>query len=185
MLKKLLENRTGRIVFWIAVIIVIGAFLWLTAPKAVSLPTANENASAPGELPAAANVPANANANANANKPKAVIKKPAAAPIGFPEKRAPHFVSSSIAPNSTISQIPPTLTLTFDARLQKSTQTYLVSKKNDITDATTAPSSIMDKTLVVKLNTQVTDGDYYVHYVACFADVGCKDGKFGYRVKLP
>ena len=141
------------------------------------------NTPVPGSLSPSAD--ANSNANTNANKPKAPAKKPAAKPVGFAEKKAPHFISSSISNNATITPVPSFLTLTFDTILAKSTQSFLIVKKNDMTDATAAPSSIVDKTLVVQLNTQVTDGDYYVHYVACFADVGCKDGKFGYRVNLP
>lgn len=183
MLKKLLATRNGRIIFWVAIIIIVGIFVWLTAPRPTGVPTANTDGTMPGSLPAASNVPANE--NINANKPRVSAPKPAAKPAGFAEKKTPHFVSSSIPNNSTVTTVPSFLTLSFDTILAKSTQTYLVVKKNDIADATVAPSSIVDKTLVVQLNTQVTDGDYYVHYVACFADVGCKDGKFGYHVDLP
>jgi methionine-rich copper-binding protein CopC len=187
MLKGFFSTRNGRAIFWVAIVIIIGIFIWLTVPKNVTAPQPSANAPAPGSLEPSVNAgaDANANANANANKPRVSAPKPAAKPIGFVEKKAPHFVSSSIPNNATVAAVPPFLTLTFDTVLAKSTQSFLTVKKNDITDATVAPSSINEKTLVVQLNTQVTNGDYYVHYVACFADVGCKDGKFGYRVKLP
>jgi methionine-rich copper-binding protein CopC len=185
MLKGFFSTRNGRIIFWVAIVIIIGIFIWLTVPKNVTAPQPSANLPAPGSLEPAVNAGADTNANANANKPRVSAPKPAAKPIGFVEKKTPHFVSSSIPNNTTIAQVPSFLTLNFDTLLQKSTQTYLKVLKNDTNDATVAPSSINEKTLVVQLNTQVTNGDYYVHYVVCFADVGCKDGKFGYRVKLP
>jgi methionine-rich copper-binding protein CopC len=184
---NLFKGKNARIAIWGVAIIAVAAFFWLTAPRSANKPAAPQNVN--GSLPAAenANTPANTNANVGTDKQpaKAVIKKPAAKPVGFTEKRAPHFVSSSIANNATLSQVPSNLTLTFDAPLQKNTQTTLTVKKDDISSAITAPSSINDKTLSVGLNTQAVNGSYYVYYVACFADTGCKDGRFGYTVKLP
>lgn len=177
--KEIFKDKKARIIIWIVVIVAIGAFLYLTAPRAASVPTANGNQPVAGNLPAAVNVPANANA------PKAAVKKPASKPVGFVEKKTPHFVSANISNNQTIAAVPSFLTLTFDAPLVKSTQTLLTVKKDDITSATMAAASIDNKSLIVRLNTQVTDGSYYVYYVACFADTGCKDGRFGYRLNLP
>lgn len=183
---NLFKGKNARIAIWAVAILAIAAFFWLTAPRNPSSPTPGNTNTNGALLPSEnANVPADANANANKPATKPVIKKPAAKPAGFTEKKAPHFVSSSIANNATLSQVPSSLTLTFDAPLQKNTQTTLTVKKDDISSVTTAPSSINEKTLTVGLNTQVTNGSYYVYYVACFADTGCKDGRFGYTVKLP
>ncbi len=187
MLKNFLNTRNGRIVLWTAVIAAIGVFMWLTAPKSPAPAPANENRPAAGGQVISspnANAPkANANANAPSNKPAA--KKPAAKAPSFTEKKAPHFVSANIANNAVISQIPSFLTLNFDAPLVKSTQTVLAVKKDDVTNAAMNAGNIDNEKLVVRLNTQMTDGSYYVYYVACFADTGCKDGRFGYRVDLP
>ncbi len=186
MLKNFLNSRNGRIAIWAAVIVAIGLFLWFTAPKSATKNANNANAGAQNGLPSAANTPAaEAPKNANIGSPKPTAGKPAPKPVGFTEKKAPHFVSASIANNAVISQVPPFLTISFNAPLQKSTQTMLTVKKDDITSATLGTASIDGDKLVVKLNPQVTDGNYYVYYVSCFTDTGCKDGRFGYRLKLP
>lgn len=185
MLKEFSSTRNGRIAIWAAVIIAIGAFLYFTAPQSEK-PQGGVNADAANNgLGLANNVPAESPKNANLAAPKPAAKKPAPKPAGFTEKRTPHFVSSSIANNAVIAQVPSFLTVTFDAPLQKSTQTVMTVKKDDITNATLGAASIDDNKLIVKLNPQVTDGNYYVYYVACFADTGCADGRFGYRLKLP
>jgi methionine-rich copper-binding protein CopC len=181
MLNKLFATRNRRIIFWVIIIIAIGAFFWLTAPRAMQFAKNQANAPSTGTLSPSANTPANSNINA----PKQPSKKTPAKATGFTEKKTPHFVSSSIANNAIISQVPSFLTLNFDAPLAKSTQAVLTVKKDDITNATFAPSIIQDNKLIVQLNPQVTDGKYYVYYVACFADTGCRDGRFGYDVKLP
>jgi methionine-rich copper-binding protein CopC len=181
MFKKLFATKKARIIAWAVVILAIGAFLYFTAPKAASVPT-NANNQLTGNLPAAGNT----NANTNKNAPKPVIKKPAATnPVGFTEKKTPHFVSATIANNATLTEAPTKVTINFDAPLIKTTESFLSVKKDDITDITVNKSTIGNISLVVGLNPKVTDGDYYVYYVACFADVGCKDGRFGYRLNLP
>jgi methionine-rich copper-binding protein CopC len=185
MLKEFFSTNKGRIAIWAAAIVAIGAFLWFTAPTS-SKPTENGNVNAAdNSLTPAENVPVEAPKNANLNAPKTAVKKPGPKPAGFTEKKTAHFVSSSIANNATVTQIPSFLTISFDAPLQKSTQTVVTVKKDDITSATMGTASIDDNKLLMKLNTQVTDGNYYVYYVACFADTGCQDGRFGYRVNLP
>lgn len=184
---KFLKTKEAKIPIWIAAIIAIALFFWLTAPKSAPkiVPVTNVN----NELSSAinTNVEAAANANTNTNKPKpATIKKPAAPKVaGYVEKRAPHFVSATIANNTTLTQAPTSLTITFDAPILKNAQALITVKKNDITSITMNNSTINDKTMTVRLNPDVTDGDYSVYYAACFTDVGCKDGRFGYHLKLP
>jgi methionine-rich copper-binding protein CopC len=181
---EFLKTKNARIIIWIAIVIAIALFLWLTAPKSASKnqPVANTN----NGLVVAANT--NTVVNANINKPKTVApaKKPAAPKVaGYVEKRAPHFVSATIANNATLKEAPNTLTITFDAPVIKNAQALITVKKNDITSITMNNSSINDKTMTVRLNPDATDGDYSVYYAACFADVGCKDGRFGYHLNLP
>lgn len=184
--QEIFKKKEVKIALWVVVAIALVAFFWLTAPKTAPKNTTNANVNAVVAPATNVNVPANVNANANTNKPvvKAPVKK-AVKPVGFAEKRTPHFVSANISNNATITQVPSFLTLNFDAPLIKSEQTVLTVKKDDINNAAMNTASINDKSLVVRLNTTVTDGNYYVYYVACFADTGCKDGRFGYRVNLP
>ena len=180
--KDFFKTKNGRIVIWIAIIVVVALFLWLTAFKP-ALKT-QQGASAGNTLEPSTN----SNTAADANKQKAAVpaKNPAAPKIsGYVEKRAPHFVSATIANGATLTQAPSNLTLTFDTALAKNTQAMINVKKDDITSITMASSAINDKTMTVRLNANVTDGDYSVYYVACFADTGCKDGRFGYHLKLP
>jgi methionine-rich copper-binding protein CopC len=182
--KEFFKTKSARVLIWVAVIIAVALFLWLTAPKSPSKtqPATNVN----NALLPATNT--NVGVNANINKPKATTpaKNPVAPKIaGYVEKRAPHFVSANIANNATLTQAPDHLTITFDAPIIKNAQAVLTVKKNDVTSVTMNSSSINDKTMTVRLNTQVTDGDYSVYYAACFTDVGCKDGRFGYHLKLP
>jgi len=176
------KTKNARVIIWIVVLLAVALFLWLTAPKSASKNEPGENVN--NTLQPSTNAPAVETAG-NANKPKAPAKKATPPPVGFTEKKTSHFVSASIANNETIAQVPSYLTLTFDANLDKSAQTLLTVKKNDITDATAGTMSINENKLVVRLNTQVADGDYYVYYVSCFADTGCQDGRFGYHLKLP
>jgi methionine-rich copper-binding protein CopC len=81
--------------------------------------------------------------------------------------------------------VPLNLTIKFNALVLKTSQSVIMVKKNDITSVTLNPSSIQGDNMTVKLNPDVTDGDYYVYYVACFADAACSDGRFGYHLKLP
>jgi methionine-rich copper-binding protein CopC len=143
----------------------------------------NSNNPTTGNLPTAANSPAKANINVPKpwTKPAPVAPKP----VGFIEKKTPHFVSATIANNATLTSAPTKLTINFDAPLVKSTESLVSVKKDDITSVTMNSSTIGTQSLVVGINPQVTDGNYYVYYVACFADVGCKDGRFGYRLNLP
>jgi methionine-rich copper-binding protein CopC len=180
--KEFFKTKNGRIVIWIAIIIIVALFLWLTAfrPALKTQPGVNGNNTLEPS--------ANSNTAADANKPKDVApaKNPAAPKVaGYVEKKAPHFVSATIANGATLTQAPSNLTLTFDTALLKNTQAAITVKKDDITSVTLTSSSINDKTMTVRLNAEVTDGDYSVYYVACFADTGCKDGRFGYHLKLP
>lgn len=170
---------------WTVGAIALVTFFWLTAPKTAPQKTTNANVNSAAIPAANLNVPVNAAAGSNKPVPSKAPAKKTAKPAGFAEKKAPHFVSANIANNATITQIPSFLTLNFDAPLVKSEQTVLTVKKDDISNAAMNTASINDKSLVVRLNTTVTDGNYYVYYVACFADTGCKDGRFGYRVDLP
>ena len=178
MSNEFLKNKNNRIIIWIVIVIAVALFFWLTWPK-----SAVKNQ----PVQPATNASNGVNTNANINKPKpTTIKQPAAPKVaGYAEKKAPHFVSATIANNATLTQAPSNLTLTFDTTLLKNTQATVVVKKDDITSVTMASSEINGKTMTVRLNTDVTDGDYSVYYVACFADTGCKDGRFGYHLKLP
>jgi methionine-rich copper-binding protein CopC len=165
-------------IIWVAIVIAVALFFWLTWPK----PSVKTQ---PVQPAASASNSVNNNTNINLPKPT-TIKQPAAPKIsGYIEKKTPHFVSATIGSNATLTQAPSNLTLTFDTTLSKNTQAFLIVKKNDITSITMNSSSIYGKTMSVRLNPNVTDGDYYVYYVACFADTGCKDGRFGYHLKLP
>ena len=181
-MKKFLENKYARLIIGASAVILGIIFMALTAPK----PPANSNVPTI-ETNADANVTTNTNNATNANVPKAVIKKPAPKPVDFAEKKTPHFVSANVANNATLTQMPGAITLTFDAPLVSSTQSFLSVKKDDTVSVTRGQSYIDSehKTLSVNLNQTVTSGDYYVYYVACFANVNCKDGRFGFHLKLP
>jgi methionine-rich copper-binding protein CopC len=185
---KFFEQKYARYIIWVAVILAVGVFLWATAPRSVTVPGSNENVN--NALPPAANV-VNGNANApvpgNKNVP-AIKKNTNTKVVGFAEKKTPHFIGSNITNNATISNSAPgSITLTFDAPITKSTQSYITVSRDQVNSATRGGSYIGGdgKTLSVNLNTQVSNGDYYVYYVACFADTGCKDGRFGYHLALP
>jgi len=183
--KDFLKNKNVRIVIWIAAIVAIILFFWLTAPKSAPKTQTGANANVAPRPTINANV-----GNAvNANTPKPLTgtpwKKPAPKPVGFAEKKTPHFVSANIANNATLARLPSVLTLNFNATVLKTNESFVTVKENDVTSVTTNPSYIDGKTMSVKLNTTVGDGDYYVYYVACFADTGCSDGRFGYHLKLP
>jgi methionine-rich copper-binding protein CopC len=178
MSNEFLKNKNNRIIIWVVVVVAIALFFWLTWPK----PSVKTQPVQP-----ATSASNSVNTNTNANKPKpTTIKQPAAPKVaGYVEKKAPHFVFATIANNATLTQAPSNLTLTFDTTLLKNTQATLLVKKNDVTSITMNSSAINGKTMTVRLNATVTDGDYSVYYVACFADTGCKDGRFGYHLKLP
>jgi len=181
--KEFFKTKNARIVIWIVAIAAIALFFWLTTPKSATKTQPPANV-ANGLVPAS-NL--NEGVNANVNKPKTSVsvKKPASKPVGFADKITPHFVSATIANNATLAQAPGRLTLNFDALLLKTKESFVTVKKNDIDSVTMGSSSIDGKTMSVNLNSTVIDGDYYVYYVACFADTGCSDGRFGYHLKLP
>lgn len=187
--KDFFKSKGAQIGLWVAAAIVIVLFFVLTAPKSPSAVKTNANANANVAATPATNVNAQAvNANANVNAPKAPVtgKKPAAkVPSGFAEKKTPHFVSATIANNATLTEAPTTLTINFDALVLKTQQSFVTVKKNDIDSITLNSSSVDAKSLFVRLNPSAANGDYYVYYVACFADTGCADGRFGYRLQLP
>jgi methionine-rich copper-binding protein CopC len=181
--KEFFKSTGARVGIWVAAIIAVALFFWLTAPKSPSNLKTTTNANV-------AIVPV-VNANAplvNANAPKAAVpvKKPAPKPpAGFAEKKTPHFVSATIANNATLAAVPTTLTLNFDALVLKTQQSFVTVKRNDIDSITLNASSVDAKSLFVRLNPSAANGDYYVYYVACFADTGCADGRFGYHLQIP
>jgi methionine-rich copper-binding protein CopC len=184
-MSNFLKNKYARLIIAGGVVILGVIFMVLTAPKpAPSGQSPNANRNAPEAISNAnANTTANTNTATNTNKPKTVVKKPA----GFTEKKTPHFVSANVVNNATLTQMPGTITITFNAPLTTSTQSFVSVKKDDITSVTRTQSNINSerKTISVNLNQTVESGDYYVYYVACFADTGCKDGAFGFHLKLP
>jgi methionine-rich copper-binding protein CopC len=182
-MKNLFKSKYAKTVIVVAVIAVIAIFMALTAPQPGAKQTA-ANMNNAQAVPAGTNQ--NANAPINASETGTTAKK-TAKPVSFTLKNTPHFVSSTIANNATLSQMPGTLTLSFNASINKTTGSYIYVKKNDITSVTRGQSFVDDTlhTLSVNLNQTVESGDYYVYYVACFADTGCKDGRFGFHLKLP
>jgi methionine-rich copper-binding protein CopC len=191
MYKDLLKTKNARVIFWIVVIIAIALFFWLTAPKSASktrsLATAGATSGPATNANAKSAVDANSGTNMIVTRPQtgAAWKRPAPKPVGFTEKKTPHFVSANISNNETLSLLPPVLTLNFNADVLKTQESFVSVKKDDIDSVTTNPSYIDGETMSVKLNDTAADGDYYVYYVACFADTGCSDGRFGYHLKLP
>ncbi len=184
MLKDLLKTKNARIIIWVVIIVAIALFLWFTAPKTASKTQPN-NGNVNNSLQPAANL--NANGNANAPKTTAPAKKTTPKVVGFTEKKTPHYVSANVANNATLTAQPATVTVTFDAPIIKSTESFITVKRDQIYSAAMNNSYIggEGRTLSINLNQQTTSGDYYVYYVACFADTGCKDGRFGYHLKLP
>jgi methionine-rich copper-binding protein CopC len=180
------KSKNGTIVLWAAGIIAVGMFLWLTKiptpPQTIADNSENKNQN--GLNPAVV-----AETDETTTAPKQAIKAPAkkAAPkeTTFAEKKVPHFVSASLNNNALLNSVPEKITLTFDAPVIRTQESFITVKKDQVTSATINTSYVDGNTMSVRLNPQVTDGDYYVYYVACFADTGCKDGRFGYRVKLP
>jgi len=183
-MSNFLKNRYAKLIIAAAIVVLGAIFMVLTVPRPIVKQETTPNAN--GNLPTTTEN-TNASATVNINAPKTVVKKPAAKPVLFTLKSTPHFISSSIANNATLTQMPATVTMTFNAPLTVSAQNTILVKKNDITSATRGLSySDNDgKTLSVNLNQTVQSGDYYVYYVACFADTGCKDGRFGFHLKLP
>jgi len=179
-MNNFLKNKNNRIVIWVVALVAVALFFWLTWPKSdvETKPAANTNS-------AVQTGNTNTVINANVPKTKTPVIKPAAKPVSFVEKKTPHFVAATIANNATLTQVPLDLTIKFNALILKTSQSVIMVKKNDITSVTLNPSSIQGDNMTVKLNPDVTDGDYYVYYVACFADAACKDGRFGYHLKLP
>ena len=183
--KEFFKSTGARIGIYVAVIIAIALFFWLTAPKAPSKvkPLANANAAI---VPVINTNAAVVNANINAPKTTVPAKKPVPKPpAGFVEKKTPHFVSATIANNAILNQAPTSLTLNFDALITKTQESFVTVKKNDIDSITLNSSSVDAKSLFVRLNPSAANGDYYVYYVACFADTGCADGRFGYHLQIP
>ncbi len=185
-MQNLLKHKYAKLVISAAVVVFGVIFMLLTAPKPTmkpAAPAANVNSNANTAINANANVPV----TTNTNKPKAVVKKPTPKVISFTEKKTAHFVSSSVANNATLTQMPETITVSFDTSISASTQVLMTVKKDDTTMVTRGQSYIGSdrKTISVNLNQTVTGGDFYVYYVACFADTGCKDGRFGFHLKLP
>jgi len=183
--KDFFRSTGARAGIWAAVIIAMALFFWLTAPKSASKVKPGTNANAVAGPTVDTNTVV-INANIGALKPIIPTKKPAPkTPVGFTEKKTPHFVSATIANNATLVEAPTGLTLYFDAFVIKSQQSFITVKKNDIDSATINASSTDGKTMYVRLNPNAKSGDYYVYYVACFPDAGCSDGRFGYHLKLP
>ena len=178
-----LKHRYARLVIAAGVIVFGIIFMVLTAPKP---PASNKSQMANSNVPEVI-TNANTNTTTNTNEAKTVVKKTGAKPTGFTEKKTPHFVSANVVNNATLTQMPGTITITFDTPLTTSTQSFISVKKDDITAVTRTQSNVDSehKTLSVNLNQTVMSGDYYVYYVACFADTGCKDGSFGFHLKLP
>jgi methionine-rich copper-binding protein CopC len=186
---KLLEHTYARIGIWVVVVAAIGVFLWATAPKPLTAPVTTENVNDLGSRAGGPTTTPVATSPSTIDMPSAVRPKTTATkPLGFTEKRTPHFVSANIVNDATITNGAPTIiSLTFDAPIIKSNQSYITVSRDQIYSATRASSFLGSdlKTLNVNLNPQVSNGDYYVYYVACFEDVGCKDGRFGYHLILP
>jgi methionine-rich copper-binding protein CopC len=179
-MNNFLKNKNNRIIIWVVALVAVALFFWLTWPKpdVETQPSASTNS-------AIQTGNTNTVINANVPKTKTPVIKPAAKPVSFVEKKTPHFVAATIANNATLTQTPTDLTIKFNALILKTSQSIIMVKKNDITSVTLNPSSIQGDNMTVKLNPDVTDGDYYVYYVACFADTACSDGRFGYHLKLP
>jgi methionine-rich copper-binding protein CopC len=184
-----LKHRYARLIISAGVVVFAIIFMVLTTPKP---PTNGKPQTANSNVPQATanantNTATNTNTAANTNKTKTTPKKSAPKPIGFTEKKTAHFVSANVMNNATLTQMPGTITITFNAPLTTSTQSFISVKKDDITSVTRTQSNVDSehKILSVNLNQTVESGDYYVYYVACFADTGCKDGAFGFHLKLP
>ena len=185
MYKDLFNDKKMRAIAWVVLILAVALFLWLTAPKSASKTRPN-NSNVNNALVPAANM--NAGTNGNTNAPKTTVKKPAAPKVtGFVEKKTPHYVAANVANNATLTMQPATVTVTFDALIIKSTESFITVKRDQIYSAALGDSYIGGdgRTININVNPQTTSGDYYVYYVACFADTGCKDGRFGYHLKVP
>jgi len=180
---KMLEQKYVKIGVGVALVIVLILFFWLTAPS--QTPISPAGTAPPTPTPGAVT---NAPANTNAPKPSGTTNRNTNTKVvGFTEKRTPHLVSTNVANNATLAAMPATITLSFNAPITKSTESFITVKRDQIYSATSGSSFIGGdgKTLVVNLNQQVTNGDYYVYYVSCFADTSCSDGRFGFHLKLP
>jgi|GEM_PF-1851019 len=189
--KNMFADRRARFALYVGAALVIILFMWATAPRPNPPAGRPLTDAAPSEVEGPAEAtPVEADRENPPTSQGAPKKSPPPAPkkpAGFTEKRTPHFVSTSIANNATLPAMPTNLTLTFDAKVNQSTESFITVKRDQIVSATQGSSYIGGDggTLSVNLNPQVQDGEYYVYYVACFADVGCTDGRFGFRLRKP
>ena len=186
-----------RSVYWIIIVFIVAILIWqVTTKEKQPNNTPTTNTPTPlVTLPKNQELNANVNANANVNqatntntaRPKTITapKKPVVTK-GFTQILTPHFTTSSIANNATLTSAPGAITLTFNAPIIKSAESFVTVKRDDIYSATRGSSYIGGdgKTLNVNLNQSVQDGEYYVYYVACFTDTGCKSGRLGYHLKI-